>query len=534
MPHLAFLSHASEDKPVVRLVAAALKSRGINYWFDEEQIPAGADIPNKIDEGFQTATAVVVFFGSGGVRGDWQAGEVSTAIWRSKAMKKPIIPVLLGADLLELPPLIQPLRAITLRITAPPDVSVDSHALEELSKAILASSTPDLKEQSPPGRPPDGAGYEGFLRGFLRTAAGKDVNFLIGPAAWQPALDWTEIAEKIIQEADIKAEWFSPKEALAPQLELAAMLYSITQIDPDLAQQALNGHLKNLESADTRGLADSLVRAVSRIRVRRRLPLTSPDPQVILTTNQDVAIERALLIAGMPFTLVVQDATRRRLMVESYRYDEGSFTKGDDGKRFARPNDTTDAETVLNHIGGREYWYSTTPEEDDRLPQAQADRPPAQADKLSGRNLASSLEFHQRPNPVLYKFKGSVDVEGSCVVSTDHFFNCVGVSRAEQLIPRQIVRSLTSKVPVFLGYYLTDIDLRLLLQTVLGDLPGGARLLKFALSPEPRPAQRLRAGGPEDIRVRMIDALRERLTADGFQTAFGPVQTFLADVANGI
>ena len=167
------------------------------------------------------------------------------------------------------------------------------------------------------------------------------------------------------------------------------------------------------------------------------------------------------------------------------------------------------ARGLLAEEKGREYWYCSAPKV-----------PPT----VGG--LVGDLEFVKRQSPVLYKFKGSVDVPGSCVVSTDDLLECV--SRAAALVPSQITLSLTTQVPLFLGYYLSDVDLRLLRKTVLQDLPGGEGLTKFALSPQPEAGSKDKPWGQEDIRTKLGPTLQDRLSSDGYQTTFADVSKFLA------
>jgi hypothetical protein len=55
-----FLSHASEDKPFVRELAAALKARGIKYWLDEIELTVGDSLRTMIDKGLTASRFGVV------------------------------------------------------------------------------------------------------------------------------------------------------------------------------------------------------------------------------------------------------------------------------------------------------------------------------------------------------------------------------------------------------------------------------------------------------------------------------------------
>ena len=59
MPHTTdfefdvFLSHSSQDKPLVHDLAERLKADGLRVWFDQWQIRPGDSIPHKIEEGLE-------------------------------------------------------------------------------------------------------------------------------------------------------------------------------------------------------------------------------------------------------------------------------------------------------------------------------------------------------------------------------------------------------------------------------------------------------------------------------------------------
>lgn len=47
----AFISHASEDKGIVRPIAENLRSKGFRVWFDEFELKIGDSLRKSIDQG---------------------------------------------------------------------------------------------------------------------------------------------------------------------------------------------------------------------------------------------------------------------------------------------------------------------------------------------------------------------------------------------------------------------------------------------------------------------------------------------------
>ena len=89
-----FLAHNSLDKPQVEAVARELKQRGINYWFDKEQIPPGRWFQDVIQKAIPNVKSAAIFIGVNAL-GKWQMVELRSFISRCVQSDIPIIPVLL-------------------------------------------------------------------------------------------------------------------------------------------------------------------------------------------------------------------------------------------------------------------------------------------------------------------------------------------------------------------------------------------------------------------------------------------------------
>jgi hypothetical protein len=89
-----FLSHNSKDKPAVREVAEALRSRGLKVWLDEWELVPGQPWQEALEEVIETTGSSAVLIGKDGF-GPWQAAEMRGCLAEFVRRKLPVIPVLL-------------------------------------------------------------------------------------------------------------------------------------------------------------------------------------------------------------------------------------------------------------------------------------------------------------------------------------------------------------------------------------------------------------------------------------------------------
>src|SRR2546421_4758514 len=93
---IAFLSHASPDKPWVIPFAARLRARGLDVRLDQWEIMLGDGLIRRIyDEGLGQADAVVVVLSPASVESRWVREEIEVATVRRIEEKCRIVPVIL-------------------------------------------------------------------------------------------------------------------------------------------------------------------------------------------------------------------------------------------------------------------------------------------------------------------------------------------------------------------------------------------------------------------------------------------------------
>ena len=93
-----FMSYNSRDRDKVRAVDGFLKQRGLVSFFDQQNLRAGQNWPQALEDALRRSSAVAVFVGA--QIGNWQWPEIGFALDRQANEKTfPVIPVLLdGAD----------------------------------------------------------------------------------------------------------------------------------------------------------------------------------------------------------------------------------------------------------------------------------------------------------------------------------------------------------------------------------------------------------------------------------------------------
>lgn len=83
MPDIrAFICHASEDKLVVRRLAEFVAQQGADVWLDEKEIKVGDSIVQKVSEGLENASHLIVVLSANSVTKPWVTKELSAALMR--------------------------------------------------------------------------------------------------------------------------------------------------------------------------------------------------------------------------------------------------------------------------------------------------------------------------------------------------------------------------------------------------------------------------------------------------------------------
>lgn len=93
-----FLSHNSEDRPLIKRLATCLERAGLRVWLDESDLIPGKTLQPQLANALNNSNAVAVFIGPSGL-GLWQDREIQAA-YQIHGKNDKVIPVLLpGAQI---------------------------------------------------------------------------------------------------------------------------------------------------------------------------------------------------------------------------------------------------------------------------------------------------------------------------------------------------------------------------------------------------------------------------------------------------
>lgn len=128
-----FLSHKSQDKPMVKRYYQALADLGLSPWLDEPDMPAGTNLERGILQGFEESCAAVFFITENFKDENFLATEVDYAVMqkRKKGKKFTIITLRYGGNI---PELLKPYTWAT--------VSNDLEGFHELLRALPVQAGP--------------------------------------------------------------------------------------------------------------------------------------------------------------------------------------------------------------------------------------------------------------------------------------------------------------------------------------------------------------------------------------------------------
>lgn len=92
--HDVFISHASEDKDeIVRSLANALVSQGLNVWYDEFSLRIGDSLRQKIDRGLATSRVGLVVLSPSFISKGWTNYELDGIVTRAVSGEQILLPI---------------------------------------------------------------------------------------------------------------------------------------------------------------------------------------------------------------------------------------------------------------------------------------------------------------------------------------------------------------------------------------------------------------------------------------------------------
>lgn len=110
----AFVSYAGQDRELAEAIARRLMAEGIETFLDSWEILAGDNFVEKLSEGLRQAEFFVLLLSPHSLNRVWPKAEQNAATVRMVQENVRVIPVNLGVQSRDLPPLLQPIHWVTL------------------------------------------------------------------------------------------------------------------------------------------------------------------------------------------------------------------------------------------------------------------------------------------------------------------------------------------------------------------------------------------------------------------------------------
>jgi hypothetical protein len=139
---VAFLCHASEDKPLAERIARSLYDAGIQTFYDEWEIRGGDSFRQKIDEGLAGCSHFIALLTPQSIKKPWVNAEIDAGFIQKVKGSTQFIPIRWGLSVADLPPLLQALHA--------PAIENYEHDIEQLIGDIHGVSRRPALASPPP------------------------------------------------------------------------------------------------------------------------------------------------------------------------------------------------------------------------------------------------------------------------------------------------------------------------------------------------------------------------------------------------
>ncbi len=190
----------------------------------------------------------------------------------------------------------------------------------------------------------------------------------------------------------------------------------------------------------------------------------SLEKQLIVTTNFDLMLERAIAAQGIPFSRVIQHKLMKALDVFEYKLEQQGaeivFSHGNrEAARIAKPAEGEGADLSAYAAFDKEIIHRRY---------AWKDRPTADKMARGGSNAIETLDIQELTGIVIYKCHGSQDIKGSCAISSEDYLGTIGTSS----IPSTITTIISNTPLVFLGYSVLDPEFQLIRRNFLKEVTG--------------------------------------------------------------
>lgn len=433
-----FISYHSPDHKEAQEIHDGLVATGLSVFLDKEEIRTGDPVMETIKRNIEESKGILFLLGRNGL-GKWQQSELflalSGAVIRQKRMCTVLLP---GVELDDIPPALEVLRDYSIsRIQGPVDVD----AVEQLYVELLGRRPPPREPAAPPlpGQYPQPV--REALERLCPAARATPLTLYLGERLTHDETRYTPnsygISRMLFREMKLIDRKYNQ---FLPTADVAGMYYTAQNSALGLVQ-AVGAYT----AESTLGLPDTYCDVARMLRELMLLPGPPRGPNgplaLVMTTNLDLGMERALMMERVPFTRIVQDAGRPDGVAwHITRLDE-------DAARALPPAPVSQAPA---------RWAEYLPRLDDAF---------ALLDTrvVNSRGRKATLNARERNGLVLYKYHGSQDIPATCTISTDQYIHSIQHSD----VPTEVHTTVAETPALFLGYRLLDPPFRHLYGTLL-------------------------------------------------------------------
>jgi hypothetical protein len=461
-----FVSFSSEDRAVAGPINEALqKALPSDYetWFDASDIRAGDKLWQPIDDGLQKAVAAVVLVGPKGL-GPWQSVELSPILDRKMRNEmRLVVATLPGTDAATIPLLLRGFKYVRF------DTPSDAVTLAAVVRGVTGQEA-DAPRSAPASPAPaqDQVEFQKAIDNLKRLLLDRSsVTFFVGTAVnpRDPAFPPTssELAQDLFRELKLID---GSNDKLLPPVDVAGAYYAVGNND-DVLESFLRARI-NERSKRISPVHEHLANLFRKLKKRPEGRMRRPFQQLVVASCLDLTLERALLLAGVPFTRIVQHPDMTEVEINVYQ----SVSTGGDGELeirdpdkacFPVPRNRPDAlDDAISNCGRRTQMLTAGP---------------------NTSSTASSLSLTDMPEPIVYKFRGSADVQGSCALTTDQYLKFAQLTHTARCVPAALTSIIADSAAVFLGHSLLDPDFRLIANTLLEN--SNRQRTRYAIEPRP-------------------------------------------------
>lgn len=468
---LVLVTVAKEDRAAAAAVLEGLGKRGLRFDFEEYDDVDDERLRQRVAAKLASRRAALFFVGSRGL-GLWDVEIMRETLRRQheltmgrSAPHRPFVPALLKSspESLEIPAFLPANTHVRF-----PDELDDEASLERLRQALEGHF-----EAARPARP---CSPEFNLERLVERLRSENLTLFLGNDLSEEGSDPSEIARALLEDLDLLCP---DCHRLVLPVDVAGSYFALSNGERSLEFKLCDITSRHSEPSPTHRRIAKLFRSLAESERSRRSARHGPrHARLIVTTNVDLLMERALLEEGVPFVRLVQDKSGEKIVVNEYRSVET------DGKRIVVG--TGDSARTVQHDDIEELCNLITDFGRQKLVYHNGNGRPGALE--SSQNPLRTLPLERfEPRVILYKFHGSEDVRNSCVISTDQHFRLLKAILEKNVIPLKVMEYLASGPVLLFGYSLLDPPFRVLFHTLplkaVTDLDDEDRRLLLRLPP---------------------------------------------------